>query len=193
VLPDGWFRGFVRVLRPGGTGARGAGFLDPDAANRLEDMRRWRAEGHGTFPYPIYSEAGGLLPWGSGVRGGLFFWLTGPGDPDEWPVVAASAEWDHWDRFDGTMCEFLVEVAVGRYEASGFADGPLRQVLDADGVYQVTGQPVELAARAPVFRPVAGRAPGGPPSGQRPDFWVRRLQELGPSRRPADEFPALQR
>src|SRR6266852_1916104 len=76
LLPDGWFRGFVRVLLPGETGAAGARFLDSDAVNRLEDMRRWRAEGYGTFPYPIYPEAGGLMPWGSGVRGGLFFWLT---------------------------------------------------------------------------------------------------------------------
>lgn len=36
-----------------------------------------------------------------------------PGDPADWPVITASAEWNYWDRFDGTVCEFLVEVAAG--------------------------------------------------------------------------------
>jgi hypothetical protein len=179
MLPDGWFRGFVRVLRPRKSADGGMELLHSEAAHRLEDMRQWRAGGYGTFPYPIYPEPAGLLPWGSAIRGALFFWLTGPGDPGDWPVITASAEWDYWDRFDGTVCEFLVAVATGRCDARGFADGPITQVTDAGGAYQIEGQAVDLITREPVFKPIAERQPAQQSSGARPDFWVRRLLDLG--------------
>jgi len=106
-------------------------------------------------------------------------------------VITASAEWDYWDRFDGTVCEFLVEVAAGRYDASGFVDGPITQVADAAEAYQLVGQAVNLAVRGPVFKPIAERQPARQPSGPRADFWARRLLELGADRLPVDEFAAL--
>lgn len=191
LLPDGWFRAFVRVLRPGKSSDGLIEFLDSDTSNRLEDMRQRRADEQGVFPYPIYPEPGGLLPWGSAIRGALFFWLTGPADPGDWPVITASAEWDYWDRFDGMVCEFLVQVAAGRYDASGFADGPITQVTDAAGAYHLAGRAVDLATRMPVFRPIVKRQPARPTSGPRADFWLRRLLELGADRLPVNEFAAL--
>jgi len=159
---------------------------------RLENMRQWRANGHGTFPYPIYPEPGGLLPWGTAIRGALFFWLTGEAPaPERWPVITATVEWDYWDRFDGTVCEFLVEVAAGRYDTSGFSDGPIVQIIDASGGVSGGGQPVDLATREPIFKPIVAPIPAAPPSGTRPDFWVRSLQDMGEDRLPVNEFEAL--
>lgn len=189
-LPDGWFRDFVRVIRPSRSPDRKIGFLDTGTLNRLEDMRRWRAEGYGIYPYPIYPEPGGLLPWGTSIRRALFFWLTEPADPRRWPVITASAEWDYWDRFDGTVCEFLVQVAAGQYDASGFADGPIREVTDFPEGYELKGEAVDLSAREPVFRPIAGRS-HRPPGGPRSDFWIQRARELQTERAPINEFPAL--
>jgi len=52
------------------------------------------------------------------------FWVTGAGDPDTWPLVIADEEYgvEHWERFDGSLCQFLTEVATGRFDASRFND-----------------------------------------------------------------------
>ncbi len=189
-LPDGWFREFVRLLRPEKSREGWLEFPDSYNVNRLQDMRQWRSDGRGVFPYPIYPEPGGLLPWGTAIRGALFFWLTGPGEPDDWPVITATVEWDYWDRFDGTVCEFLVEVAAGRYDASGFTDAPIVQVVDASGTRH-TGQRVNLETREPVFKPIIKQPPALPPPGPRADFWPRRLLELGADRLPVNEFATL--
>ena len=162
-LPPGWFRRFARLLYPGPTGP----FLPPDISGQLDVMREWRAEGDAEFPYPIFPEPGGLLPWGEAVEGALLFWLTGPGDPDTWPVIAATAQWDHWERFDGTVCEFLTEVAAGRYDASHFSEGPILQVIDA-GESHITAQPIKLAGLI-----------GAPPAGVAPVGWAAVHARLG--------------
>lgn len=106
--------------------------LSDFASGQLETLRGWRAEGHG------------LLPWGAVREGGFAFWLKEPADdPDSWPVVAASQECDYWDRFDGTVCEFLTEVVAAHYDASGFTEGPIRVVIDESGVHK-TAQPIIL-------------------------------------------------
>jgi hypothetical protein len=190
-LPDGWFRQFVRILRPEMPTEGRVVFPGSYAMGRLENMRQWRAGGHGTFPYPIYPEPGGLLPWGVAIRGALFFWLTGAvEEPERWPVITATAEWDYWHRFDGTVCEFLVEVAAGRYDASGFSDGPIVQIIDASGGVSGGGQRVDLATREPIFKPVVKPPPARPPSGTGADFWVLRRERMG-NPMPASEFEAL--
>jgi hypothetical protein len=69
--------------------------------------RTRRLDDEEVFPYPLFPEPCGVLPWGDIASPGVAFWLTGPGDPDRWPVVVATEECDYWDRFDGTACEFL--------------------------------------------------------------------------------------
>ena len=114
-----------------------------------------------------------MLPWGSVRSPGLAYWLTGPGDPDQWPVIAATEEGDYWDRFDGPVCEFLAEVAACRYDASGFRD-----------LYKENGEDwIDLRTR-PVFTPdpvvpVPGPGivpPDSPMSGGA--HWALRLAEL---------------
>jgi hypothetical protein len=112
IFPDGWFRDLVRPIRPGDVGAADTEYLG-FYANWLEDMRTWRSNGDGQFPYPIYPETGGLLPWAEGPGGEMCFWLTGPDDPGVWPVVSADKDFMRWQLFQGSMCEFLTALVRG--------------------------------------------------------------------------------
>jgi len=111
-FPPGKFRELIKVIRPGDVNSPPTEYLGY-YAHRLEDMRKWRAGGHAIFPYPIYPEPDGLLPWAEGPRGELCFWLTGPGDPDGWQVVTADNDFLEWQSFSGTACEFLTAVVSG--------------------------------------------------------------------------------
>lgn len=149
-VPAGWFRRFARALYPGRSGP----FMAPHTSGQLDVMREWRDLGHAVIPFPVFPEPGGLLPWGVTVSGELF-WLTGPEDPGAWPVVVATNRWDHHVRVGGTACEFLLEVASGRFDTSGFYEGPIVQAMDEAGT-RITGQPIHLAGRGPVFTPDGG-------------------------------------
>jgi hypothetical protein len=116
-FPLGWFRMFAKVEVPAGRQR----LLGDYAVMQLDHLRQVRATGESSFPFPVFPEPGGVLPWGSIGSPGLAFWLTEADDPDGWPVIAAGSH-DYWDRFDGPACEFLAEVAAGRYDASGFPD-----------------------------------------------------------------------
>ncbi len=150
---------------------------------QLDTLREWRSEGHGRFPYPLFPEPGGLLPWGAVVEGGYAFWLTAPSDdPDQWPVVIASQDCYVWARFGGPVSEFLVEVAEARYDPGGFTEGPISVMFDESGGHK-TGQPIALEDR-PVFEPDVAASPPATPAARVPpaDFWVIRKLELGPRR-----------
>jgi len=140
-FPPGCLRRFVWLAKPERP-ADGPQRLDAFRMRQLETLRSWRSEGHAEFPYPLFPEQGGLLPWGAIVAGGYAFWLTEPGgDPDSWLVVIASQECDVWARFDGPVSEFLVEVAAARYDTDGFTEGSVQVVFDESGEYK-TAQPV---------------------------------------------------
>jgi hypothetical protein len=188
-LPSGWVRGFARLRKPERP-QTGPQRLDDFGMRQLETLRAWRAEGQGRFPYPLYPEPGGLLPWGAIVAGGYAFWLTEPaGDPDGWPVVIASQDCDVWARFGGPVAAFLVEVAAARYDPGGFTEGPVQVVFDESGEHK-TAQPVILAER-PVFE--RDQPPPPPPQPHRvpdADFWLVLRQGLG-DRRPVNELAGL--
>lgn len=153
AFPDGVFRGSVQVNRPGDYGESSSDFLGFYAYG-LEDMRGWRENGRGpdwagSFPYPIFPEPGGLLPWARGPRLEPIFWLTEGSDPNAWPVVLTDYNFTRWQSFPCTACQFLYEFVEGTLDAS---------LLDADSF-----------ASAPLFEPVADERPsvfGSPPS-----FW----------------------
>jgi hypothetical protein len=184
-FPGGWFRGWVRVRLPERTGDDRPRLLSDFAAGELEALREFRETGECVFPFPLFPEPGGVLPWGYLRSPGVAYWLTGPGDPDEWPVIAATADGDYWERFDGPACEFLTEVAAGRYDASGFPDD-----------YRGHGDHrIDLAPR-PVFEPDSAVPPPAvqqvPPLRQIlrqiADFWPMSLQR---AQRPVSEMAAL--
>jgi hypothetical protein len=81
--------------------AYGLGYVDaflwihhPHAANRylslqqqakeeLAHPRRLREEGSRDVRFPLFPEPGGMLPWAHTVDAAVYFWVTGPADPDD--------------------------------------------------------------------------------------------------------------
>ena len=180
-FPEGWFRLFVSVRLPEQQESGKPRLLSDYAVTELDYLREVRASGESPFPHPVFPEPGGVLPWGSIRSPGLAFWLTGPGDPDDWPVIAATDPGDHWERFDGPVCEFLTEVAAGRYDATGFPD-----------LYRENGERwIDLATR-PVFTPFPPpRAPLQPvPDRPMEQFWPVLLRQFESSS-PVNEMAAL--
>lgn len=192
TLPPGWFRRFVRPSRPVNLPGGTQRLLAEAEGRKLNALWEWRATGRGQVPYPLYPEPGGLLPWGRVRNYGCAFWLTGDSDPVEWPVIVASNSFSHWERYDGTMCEFLIEVATARYDASGFTDGPVKVTVDKAGNISTSAQPIILADR-PVFEP--DRVRSVPPAPSRPavpprTYWQDKLRAAG-EWSPVNEIPAL--
>jgi hypothetical protein len=150
-FPAGWFRDFVGILPPVGTD-REMSLVDY-ARGELDALRELRESGEASFPYRLFPEPNGILPWGFVATGGIACWLTGPGDPDEWTVVLATEEGDYWDdRFDGSASEFLISVVTASYDASGFREGPKPDERRRGD------RPVDLASRPP-FKPLAPPPP----------------------------------
>ncbi len=181
-FPEGWFRMFAEVWLPDSA----TRLLSDYARDILDTVQALRTEedfAHLDFPFPAYPEAGGLLLCGSLRCPGYVFWLTGPGEPAKWPLILAYEEYNYWERFDGPLSEFLTEVALSRFDASGFADD-----------YRWQGQDrIDIASR-PVFgheQPVQEGMvwPPMPPSPD-PAHWARLFP---PMERPApeNEMPAL--
>jgi len=120
VFPPGHFNGLAQLGRPGDDAHPRDEFLGFKAL-RLQDLRGQRAfaqehDWPGTFPYPIYPEPGGLLPWGYDRRGHQLYWLTEAPDPANWPVVAVpdSYTFTDWRVFHTSTCQFLIDVVEGR-------------------------------------------------------------------------------
>jgi hypothetical protein len=53
---------------------------------QLGGMRELKQQFPENYPYPIWFEPGGLLPWGSDENAINLYWLT-RGHPDQWTVV----------------------------------------------------------------------------------------------------------
>jgi hypothetical protein len=58
------------------------------------------------FPYHIYPDSPGLLPWASDENGNWYFWLT-RGKPDDWPTVLRGGRSPNWEEFTFSMTSFL--------------------------------------------------------------------------------------
>ena len=114
TFPEGWFRGWVRVWLPDLSEEGHPRLLSDFTAGLLGSLREFQDTGECLFPFPLFPEPDGALPWGQLHSIGTAYWLTGPGDADEWPVIIATEEGDYWQRFDGPLTEFLAEVATGR-------------------------------------------------------------------------------
>jgi hypothetical protein len=115
-IPKGKILNALTINRPGGDpGYRSDDFLGY-LAYRLEDVRHQRSTGRGRFPYPLFPEPGGLLPWGWGPRVEPLYWLTNATDPDSWPVVVADYDCTEWQRFEGGVCEFLLHAIKSAYD-----------------------------------------------------------------------------
>jgi len=72
--------------------------------------------GEATFPYALYPEPGGVLPWGSTDDGDQLFWLTN-GEPNTWTMLINEVRSSHFQTFDYSMTEFLHAWLEGAIES----------------------------------------------------------------------------
>lgn len=156
-FPRGRFQRFVNVIRPGDINEPVTEYLGY-YRYRLEDMRTARVddEDPASFPYPIHPEPGGLLPWGDGPQGELFYWLTHLDDPDEWQVITSNHTWTVWQSFAYNMCEFLTRVVNGELVDNAYS-GDL-----AVPTFEPRERPRSTASSGPAWvglREAAGKRP----------------------------------
>jgi hypothetical protein len=108
--------GFVWVYNP---------FSDSQGQNlqarALEVLDIWRSKRaryrEKEYPYALYPEPIGLLPWGHIDTGAALFWQTS-GDPEEWTVVVAEARGPEFEHFHHSTTEFLTRLLAGRLRSS---------------------------------------------------------------------------
>src|SRR5690242_15491951 len=67
-LPKGRFKDLIGLVLPGNTGHPENDYLG-QYRHALDDLRESREDGDGDFPYPLFPDEGGLLPWGDTFRG----------------------------------------------------------------------------------------------------------------------------
>lgn len=73
----------------------------------------------GQFPFPLYFEPNGLLPWGGSIDGDFFFWETSE-LIDRWPVVVIRRHSEEPERHDMPMTRFLAGVLGGQLKSPVF-------------------------------------------------------------------------
>lgn len=103
----------------------------------LFGLRELREKYPDDFPYPLYFEPGGLLPWGTSIDGDIFCWLT-RGVTGRWTTVTIPRH-STVEHFDGPMTTFLALAITGRLQSeaipNGFASAEPR-FTPADRVYE---------------------------------------------------------
>jgi hypothetical protein len=101
---------FIRVLNPFA--------VSPNSnlvasAKTVCEMNRTLKESEGDrFPYRVFPDPSGLLPWGVDDNGNYYYWLT-EGETDEWPVVVGAGRHAAWQEFDCAMTSFLAKGISG--------------------------------------------------------------------------------
>jgi hypothetical protein len=117
----GWFRLFAELIPPDSA----SNLLGPVSLEIMELLSEIRSSdnfaGSG-FPFPVFPEPGGLLPCGLLRSPGYIFRKFDSSDSEKWPLVLTNEEFDYWELFDGSLSDFLLEVAAGRFDASRFPD-----------------------------------------------------------------------
>lgn len=82
-----------------------------DLASQLEikigALRTLRASDPTDVPYSLFSEPGGLLPWGLSDNGDTCYWSTLEPDPDRWTVVVNESRGPEWYSFPGKVTDFV--------------------------------------------------------------------------------------
>lgn len=63
--------------------------------------------------YPLFPDAGGLLPFGGTDNGNDLFWVT-RGEPNQWSVVVGDARGPQMEEFACGVVAFLVGFLTGR-------------------------------------------------------------------------------
>jgi hypothetical protein len=61
------------------------------------------------YPYPLYPDKGGLLPWGFSINGDHLFWFT-QGEPQEWMIAVDESRGASFETYNESMSNFLVKL-----------------------------------------------------------------------------------
>lgn len=85
---------------------------------QYRDVRE--ALGKEETPFPIYPEAGGLVPFGISDNGDVFFWLANSEEPSEWAVVVNKTRSSVFEVHRQGMVEFLLGIVTGEKESEVF-------------------------------------------------------------------------
>ncbi|MFF0206235.1 hypothetical protein [Streptomyces sp. NPDC005017] len=102
VFGAGSFDEYLDLLVPGALGT--------DLVSWGQDMARYADLYR---PYPVHPAPGGVLIWGTSEQELTFHWLTGPADPDDWPVLVQYLDGE-WQRFDCGTGEFVLRLLTDR-------------------------------------------------------------------------------
>ena len=105
-LPPGQFQVPLSILHPGAYESPQAYAEEVGGYARL---LRDDADLTG-FPYPIYPDPGGVVPWGVVGFDHTLCWLRDGDDPDRWPVVVCDRHLSSWDVYRLGTAEFLTAV-----------------------------------------------------------------------------------
>lgn len=77
--------------------------------------------GQEAWPYPLYPEPGGLLPWGGTLNGDVLFWET-EGDPAAWGIIINEVRSRHFESFQGPMTTFLHRIITREINSNIITD-----------------------------------------------------------------------
>lgn len=72
------------------------------------------------LPYPLWPEAGGLLPVAHTEFGDLIFWIV-DGPPSTWRIFLCDRDIVDFQIFDGDLTGFLAGMASGEFQPEAFA------------------------------------------------------------------------
>jgi hypothetical protein len=61
------------------------------------------------YPYPLYPDKDGLLPWGFTINGDHLFWFT-HGEPQEWQIAIDESRGASFENYNESISSFLVKL-----------------------------------------------------------------------------------
>lgn len=109
-FPSGFFRNAINLDNPIDARTDLDRFLREDVWEVIDIIGHptngyLAGTGYRTFPGPR-----GLLPWGNDLQGGMFCWVTDPGDPNQWPVAYNDRDDDGWREHSGGITGVIWEI-----------------------------------------------------------------------------------
>lgn len=120
---SGTVNGFLTVFNPFSANPH-LNLLD-QVFVQLSALRELRTSLPEDFPFPLFFEPGGLLPWAASEDGDVFCWST-EGASGGWEVVTVPRG-DSPERFELSMAQFLARGLTGEVKSSAlppyFASG----------------------------------------------------------------------
>ncbi|WAL65799.1 hypothetical protein ORV05_33910 [Amycolatopsis cynarae] len=82
--------------------------------SHLDFLARVRERLPRDAPYPLFPEAGGIIPWALGDEH-VYYWATDAARPDDWTVVFHDAGLD-WGAYPGPASSFVLEMITGTFK-----------------------------------------------------------------------------